>query len=268
MKKLAITAVCLLVVGLALSRSEKHGDGDYFPSALDPDKWRLSWSDEFNSTTLDNGKWEHCPEWQRGGKELFCFWSPRDAYLDGTGNLILRIRQEGDRFLSGAVRTKDRFAQAYGYFEIRCKVPVIRGGWCAFWMMPATGSPVGNGGVDGAEIDIFESFHADEGKVNHAVHWDGYGKDHQGKGQLLEYYHDLYNGKYHTFGLLWEEKRYTFYIDGEQTWRTSAGGISQVPGYLKISIEVAEWAGDIRREQLPKEMIVDWVRVYEARTMK
>jgi hypothetical protein len=38
--------------------------------------------------------------------------------------------------------------------------------------------------------------------------------------------------------------------------------VSQVPGYLKLSDEIGNWAGDITQAQLPDQFLVDYVRVY------
>jgi len=52
-------------------------------------------------------------------------------------------------------------------------------------------------------------------------------------------------------------------VDGKEVWRTKAGGVSQVPEYLKLTEEIGEWGGDITKAQLPDFFEVDYVRVYE-----
>ena len=58
-------------------------------------------------------------------------------------------------------------------------------------------------------------------------------------------------------------KSSVFYIDGKETWRTKAGGVCQVPVYIKLSDEIGPWAGDIKKADLPDETLVDYVRVYD-----
>ena len=53
---------------------------------------------------------------------------------------------------------------------------------------------------------------------------------------------------------------YVFYVDGKETWRTEAGGVCQVPLYIKLSDEIGDWAGDIKKVKLPDEFLVDYVR--------
>jgi len=69
---------------------------------------------------------------------------------------------------------------------------------------------------------------------------------------------------FHTFGLNWTRDEYVFYVDGKETWRTNAGGVCQVPLYIKLSDEVGEWGGDIATAELPDEFLVDYVRVWST----
>ena len=121
---------------------------------------------------------------------------------------------------------------------------------------------VGDGGRDGTEIDIVEIPWRD-GKVTMNLHWDGYEKDHKSAGtsmtlpQLTEGFHD--------YGLLWSPDEYVFYIDGKEVWRSKAGGVSQVPEYLKLTEEIGTWGGDIRKAELPDYFEVDYVRVYDLK---
>ncbi|MBP8259394.1 MAG: glycoside hydrolase family 16 protein, partial [Verrucomicrobia bacterium] len=69
---------------------------------------------------------------------------------------------------------------------------------------------------------------------------------------------------FHTYGLLWLREEYVFYVDGQETWRSRAGGVCQVPLFVKVTEEIGPWAGDIRQATLPDYFTVDYVRVYEA----
>ena len=93
------------------------------------------------------------------------------------------------------------------------------------------------------------------------LHWDGYGKEHHSAGTSMTL-PELTEG-FHNYGLLWTPDEYVFYVDGKEVWRSKAGGVSQVPEYLKLTEEIGEWAGDIRKATLPDYFEVDYVRVYE-----
>ena len=119
---------------------------------------------------------------------------------------------------------------------------------------------VGNEGRDGTEIDIMEKPWLDD-RVQHTLHWDGYGKRHKTEGKVSRV-PGVMEG-FHTFSLFWSPEEYVFYVDGQETWRTRAGGVCQAPLYLKLSDEVGKWGGDIRKAELPDKFLVDYVRVYD-----
>ena len=54
-----------------------------------------------------------------------------------------------------------------------------------------------------------------------------------------------------------------WYIDGELMWESSDGGVCNQPGYLKLTLEVGSWAGEINKSDLPAAVYVDYVRVYQ-----
>lgn len=220
----------------------------------------MIWNDEFNGVTLDNTKWDHCPNWFRQGKS---YWHDDNAWVDGQGNLKLKVSESNGTVYAGAVRTHNRYNQKYGYFEVRCKVPQIKGGWAAFWMMPY-GNKVGSQGNDGTELDIFESINGWNGKIQHALHWDGYGAEHQKASKSMTDW-GLYDGNYHKFGMMWTPEEYIFYIDDIETWRTSAGGVSDVEQYMKLTMEVSNqtWPGNWNEQTTkPITWAIDYVRTY------
>jgi beta-glucanase (GH16 family) len=219
--------------------------------------WRLTFEDDFDGEELDLTKWSRLPD----GKRRDGYWSGQEAFLDGKGHLIIQTSERDGEYYSGALNTRGKFEQAYGYYEIRAQLPKEEGFWTAFWLMADGVGIVGNEGRDGTEIDIYESAYPKEDKIQHALHWDGYGEHHKSAG-YAPYIPGIYEG-FHTFALQWDEDEYIFYVDGEETWRTSAGGVSEVPSFLKVTAEVGTWAGDIRKAKLPAQLIVDYVRVYE-----
>jgi len=225
------------------------------PPAISGGSWTLVWHDEFEGTELDESKWERvdCP--RRKG-----FWDPKDAYLDGEGHLILRTRKEGDRYSSGAVRTRGKFEHAFGLWICRCKFHTQEGHWPAYWLFTGGVGKIGNGGRDGTEIDIMEKPWLHD-QIQHALHWDGYGEHHQGKAQRVN--REGLSQGFHLFSLEWNENEYVFYVDGVETWRTDLGGVSQVPSYLKLTEEIDTWGGDIAQADLPDYFTVDYVRVYD-----
>jgi beta-glucanase (GH16 family) len=224
---------------------------------------QLLFEDNFDGLNIDGTKWEKCPEWERQGASQ---WENNNSYVE-SGNLVLKISPHDARenyVYTGAIRSKGLFERRYGYFEARIKFPVFQGTWGAFWLMYGSGSIVDGSGRDGTEIDIIESIFNQEGKANSALHWDGYGDGHKSEGKTYSGT-NIYNGDFHIFALEWKAEEYIFYIDNVEKWRTTAGGVCQVPLYMKLTVEAAPWAGSIDMNGLPEFMLVDYVKVYDRR---
>ncbi len=219
--------------------------------------YRLAWADEFNGETLDLSKWRHRGLGPRkGGVNV-----KETVRLDGDGRLILTTRKEGDVYQTAMIATHETYLTTYGYFECRVQLQQEVGHWSAFWLQsPTYGQPVGDPARAGTEIDIFEYLRRKGDAVQHTLHWDGYGEDHQSKGKV-PVVPGLGKG-WHTFGLLWTEDEYVFYVDGRVTWRTR-DGVSRRSEYMILSLEVGEWAGDIGEAALPDHLLVDYVRVFK-----
>lgn len=231
---------------------------------IDGVEYSLTFEDEFEGDVLDRTKWAPCPEWKR--QDLNCFWD-QDMISIGDGLLAIGSEYRNGNYYMGAIRSKGLFSQAYGYFEVKCTLNTIPGYWTAFWLMGSTVENVDGSGVDGTEIDIMESAYFGKG-INHALHWDGYGKSHQSIGSQTQN-SQVYDGEFHTFSLLWTEEEYIFYIDGKESWRTKAekaGGICQAPLYMKFTSETGSWtASKLDTSKFPTAVYVDYVKVYEKK---
>ena len=126
---------------------------------------------------------------------------------------------------------------------------------------------VGNGATDGAELDIMESNSVKGQEINHAIHWDGYGDDHQSTGTSIKN-SGTYDGEFHTFGFLWTETSYIWYIDGVETYRIEEGmsnwpGSSTAAAYILLSIEFGTWADTMDESAFTDSVLFDYVRVYQ-----
>jgi beta-glucanase (GH16 family) len=251
------TSTAPLRAVLGTEMDEADSAGEFLPPLAQEKEWKLAWSDEFNGTEIDQSKWTILGNWKRRDG----YWVKEDAYLDGKGNLILRTKKDNNHYTSGAIHTRNKFEHKFGYWLCRCKFQKQQGHWPAFWLQTDGVGKVGNEGRDGTEIDIMEKPWLDD-RTTQNLHWDGYGKDHKRAGKKFEL-PGLSEG-YHTFGLDWKPDEYVFYVDGKETWRTDAGGVSQVPQYIKLTEEIGKWGGDITKAELPDYFVVDYVRVYDV----
>lgn len=164
------------------------------------------------------------------------------------------------------------FSQAFGYFECRVKLPDADGLWSAFWLQSSNQRKVAAAGVDGTEIDVYESAFrkSRQSKTGHALLWNGYGKYADSSAKQIELSQDLYNG-YHTYALKWTPEYYVFYVDGEATWATMAGGVSHVEEFLRLTVEIdagdgwgphGQKIGQFDRNT-ESEFLIDYVKVWQ-----
>ena len=221
--------------------------------------WKLVWNDEFDGASLDTSKWVY---WKEGARRDG--WWSRDAVsLDGKSRLVIKTYKEGDRYIDGAVCSQGKFEHAFGYYVARIKFHTQPGHWPAFWLHSPDVSKVTGDGRKGTEIDIMEKPWLDN-RIQQTLHWDGYGADHKCAENLFRF-PDVRKG-FHAFGVAWLPTEYVFYIDGVETWRTSAGGVSQVPQFIILSDEIwnnPKWTGYMEDAKLPDRFLVDYVRVYD-----
>ncbi len=263
---ITIISACKETINNVEPEKEKEIKQEFLPSLSDGKKWKLVWNDEFDGETIDTSKWSHVT-WQAPGVDQprkGGYWRDDAAVVDGNGYLKMLVYYDSikNRYIDGAIRTKGKYEKMYGYFEIRVKFQKEVGHWSAFWLFNDGVAKVGNEGVDGTEIDIFEKINPTDNKLFHTLHWDGYGAHHKSAHKYVDF---LRMGKeFHTVGVWWQKDSYTFYVDGIQTWRTDAGGVCKVPSYIKISDEIGEWAGNIATANLPDVWYVDYVRVYDV----
>ena len=231
---------------------------------IDNVDYYMTFGDEFDGNEINFKEWSYCPNWYRQGD--YCLWSDSMANVDGQGHLVLSCDYDNEgNLLCGAVRTRGKFEQCYGYFEASVKLQQANGFWSAFWLMPNNIDAYGyEGGSDGTEIDIYEAPNYKNKNINYAIHFDGYDSRHKSIG--TNFTADVYDGQYHRFSLLWDEHNYIFYIDGVEMYRITSEDvdISFMPAYLKLSLESSlGWTGKPKTEDLPNGISVDYVRVYQ-----
>jgi len=245
------------IVTFASAQENSKPDRKAGNNVLPVKGYELSWSDEFEGKVLDFEKWDY-----RGLGPRRDAFNVKDAVLlDGEGHLVLTTKRVKDKYHTAMIGTQGKFETAFGYFECRVKLQTQIGHWSAFWLQsPTLGESIGDPGKAGAEIDIFEYLRNRGDKIQHTLHWDGYGKSHKSAQKITDV-PGLSHG-WHTVGFLWTPTHYVFYVDGKETWRTNKG-VSHRPQYIILSLEVGKWAGDISKAELPDHFYVDYVRVYK-----
>ena len=107
--------------------------------------------------------------------------------------------------------------------------------------------------------------------MGHALLWDGYSGHGKVEDFITPLEQNLYDG-YHTFALKWTPEYYVFYIDGQPTWATDAGGVSKVREFLRLTVEIDagnEWGphgkniGSFDDRISADDFMIDYVKVLQ-----
>jgi len=187
--------------------------------------WVLDFSDEFNSNSIDNKKWEIDNSTNSRGSNTAIgvnswYWTPDNLELRD-GKLVLKVTKEKGGVmkcagLHGYTSGKGvNYGFTYGYVEGRIKIAESsKGTHTALWMSGHGQKFVDGTCNDGAEIDIVESTELTDNS-HLALYWDGYGTSEAGKASRGYSAPGIHDGKFHTFGLLWTPNLLRAYYDGE-----------------------------------------------------
>ncbi|MFJ5543979.1 ricin-type beta-trefoil lectin domain protein [Micromonospora chalcea] len=242
----------------------------------------VTWSDDFNGpagAAPDASKWRYDiggGGW--GNNELQYYTnSTRNAALDGNGNLVITARRENPsgyscwygscQYTSARLLTNGTFAQAYGRFEARIKVPRGQGLWPAFWML---GNDIGtNPWPSSGEIDIMENVGYAPSTVWGTLHGPGYsGGSGVGASTSLPGGQALADA-FHTFAVDWAPDSITWYLDGVAYSRKTPADIGgnrwvfDHPFFMIMNVAVGgNWPGSPDGSTtFPQTMTIDYVRV-------
>ena len=237
--------------------------------------YSLVFSDEFNGDTLDTDVWQDVPD--LGSGEIF----DRSMLSFDGENLIISTKylENGPRgagWYTGGIENTDAYSNFKPgcYFECRCIVPSAKGMWSAFWMM-TSGQKLYRKGrhTEYTEIDVMESFYYGQKYQNSTINTvhkyqpdtDNFKSEIVGKYRINK---DIYN-EYITYGVLWTEEEFIFYIDGKESGRSSNGATTD-PAFMLLTCQVKTNGVehpeiyDNPENTFPAKFIVDYVRVYEA----
>jgi hypothetical protein len=255
--------------------------------------WKLTFQDEFDRPQLNDMHW--FPAYRSGRKEYFkrighpSRWTDHNAhYVIENGILKLRIdkklplRPDKSTPCVSCVQTSDhrfgattkeyqildKFAQKYGWFEIRCRMPAGSGLHSAFWLLQTNPNAqeyapdgrrrrLGEGVV---EIDIFEQLgkKAERGLIDFNVHFTKNGAYEFPSGIDL-------SKEFHVWALEWSEGKLVWYLDGRPI-RTYEGETPQEKMFILLGLyqgAIPGWVGPPDPNMpYPRDFEIDYLRVY------
>lgn len=238
------------------------------PPTLDLNGYKITFRDEFDGpldvSALGPGtKWiAHTPYGGDFGDAKFI--DPEDGFPFAVADGILQIeaKKVGNKWESGlicSVDTKGKgFAQQYGYFEMRAKLPKGPGTWPAFWLLAL--QKLVDRSKMGFEVDIVEQYGREPDILHSVLHWWPPEKELHKSVSNKFAVEDMYKD-FHTYGFLWDEKEMIWYFDGVELWRQPTPNEGRTPMYVLVNLALGPgWPLD--KTPNPSKMLVDYVRVY------
>jgi len=242
----------------------------------------LTWSDEFSGadgSTPDASKWTYDlggGGW--GNNELETYTNRAvNAQIKG-GNLVITAQKEtftgtdgiSRDYTSARLKTQGVFAQAYGRFEARIKIPAGQGMWPAFWML---GNDIAaNGWPKCGEIDIMENIGREPAMVHGSLHGPSSTAPTSYETSTVTLPANAnFADDFHIYAVEWEPTQIRFYLDSNNyatfnkaNWPANGTWVFDRPFFIILNVAVGgNWPGSPdATTQFPQQMLVDYVRVY------
>jgi beta-glucanase (GH16 family) len=241
-------------------------------ATLDLCAFRPTFAEDFKSLSVsgdpqDHHRWfAHTPWGGDFGDAAFTDPQPDFPFGLGSGRLRIEARKGADDkwrsgLLASAYPDGTGFAQRYGYFEARARLPSGPGVWPGFWLN--ANQPHGDKDP-GVEIDVLEYYGQFPEGFHSSVHiWDNSGADNNRvSDHVTPVASGSLSGDFHTYGVDIEPDWVVFYLDRHETWRIATPAELTKPLMVLASLALGSgWPID--RTPNPSVMEIDYVHVYE-----
>ena len=189
-------------------------------------------------------------------------------------------------FSSARLTTRGKAAWQYGRIEVRAQLPQGQGTWPAIWMLPETDA-YGPWAASG-EIDILETVNLGvpckdcpggrEDRILGTLHFGGKWPANRQAG--AEQHHPAVLDGFHVFAIEWTPQVITWFVDGQpyarrqaHEWSTTGsanpGAPFDKPFHLVLNLAIGgrlpegRGLGGVAADGYPRQMLVDWVRVWQ-----
>ena len=165
----------------------------------------------------------------------------------------LSAKLYGMHYASGVLTTEKTFAQTYGYFEIRAEVPMVKGMFPAFWLLPTSRAWK-------REIDVMENVGQD--------YVSGGSICGETKNAFYTAFPDGLSGM-HKYGVLWTAETITWYVDGQAIGSIPTPADMHQDMYMIVNLAVGtDWAGTPDPNFTSASFNVDYVHAYRLGDVK
>lgn len=160
----------------------------------------------------------------------------------------MRARLDNQPYVSGVISSQPSFAQLYGYFEMRVRLPPGKGLWPAFWLLPKDGSWP-------PEIDVMEA-------VSDPTHI--YSTVHSTTGPAAGVEARVSPDAFHTFAVSWDRKRVAWFVDDRSIGSVPTPADMHKPMYMVANLAVGgDWPGAPDETTVfPATLSIEFIRAY------
>jgi len=257
-------------------------------------QWKISFSEEFDGTSLDTAKLTPCFDWNSGGCTA-SFNTGREKYMpsqivvsNGTAKMIAEPLSPPESssaclngqctYKAGLLSTARPKAQSgtpylytftYGYVEARVKFPATQGFFTAFWMLPADPTYQYQWEIDIVEIlgydptTIYMTYsYGQDRSQSHAVNSS---TGNNGKCPVKDYSTDWVR-----LGVDWQPDHIAWYIDGVKCDQFNGDSTTIVGEPMQIILNnmidnewERRWNVTLTDLTQVRQTEVDYIRVYQ-----
>ncbi|CAI8339486.1 MAG: Beta-glucanase [Porticoccaceae bacterium UBA1117] len=241
--------------------------------------YRLTWSDEFSGTEINDDNWGYDIGGSGWGNNELQYHTNRNAYLK-EGLLVIRAQQEayrGKNYTSSRLKTQGKQNFKYGRIDVRARLPEGAGIWPALWMLGENITDVG--WPKSGEIDIMEMVGGNSPQDKHpngdrtahgTMHWNNNGLNgsyspvNTGKSEILS---TSLSEEFHVFSIQWDVNGIGWYIDDAQYSYKTINSTQPFREEFFFIMNIAvggDWPGSPNSSTVfPQRMVIDYVRVFQ-----
>ncbi|MCX6397973.1 MAG: glycoside hydrolase family 16 protein [Propionibacteriales bacterium] len=258
--------------------------GGVTPVKADGTPWVCTFSDEFNGPELDRRYWVPQESFTTGTKIKYACALDSPSTIDvQNGNLLLSLVDLGEsrdcgknrssQFAFGQVMHYQTYAQTYGKYVVRAKVPDLRvpGSQQSFWLWPESNT-YGPWPASG-EIDFAELYSSNPGIDKPYLHYLP-GDSPDGTNENRTHTEcPIKVGEYNTYGVIWEPGTITILLNGRvcmvNDYSSVVAGEESTapfdhPFYLSLNQAMGNLGNEYDADLVPDVLTtqIDYVRVW------
>jgi hypothetical protein len=236
---------------------------------LDLSHYTMTFNDNFSTLSISAygpaTRWiAHTPWNGDFGDAVFGNPGPGGPFsLNANGLAITAHQDAAGKWHSGLISSVDHdgpahhgFAQQYGYFEMKARLPSGAGTWPAFWLIGTDKTS------SAAEIDVIEYYGGFPKYYITTEHVWVHGANQLLRQHTSKVPEGILSSQFNTFGVLITPTVTSFYFNQHLYWSTPTPPEYRQPMYMLVDLALGGgWP--INKLQSPVVMDVQYVRAYQ-----